>query len=395
MDVPLIAGIADDDGEHRGSKANTISARVATEVRSTQRQAMADATRKVCRTTGLSHARICAAKRPAAEVRRPGSAIKNWIRSTRVPSRGQPSPAARVTRLARYGPCKARRNCGKPIPILEFFQRAAKPPFAPGGNAKPLMNLWSIPDAFRCVLGRNENPASACAKKFAPPRSARHNSRMSAFDFPPFDLPSEAVALRGEVRAFPGRTHAILFPPPKKHGRGWAATPLLTQNGWSVAGLARHGQRSMAGASGAIRTLCRDKRRCSAAGAPVSAHWIADRQSGPLLLRFGTEEQRQTSVAADRKGRMLLLHWDERAGIRLRSCERAHPRLPQSGSAAGGVSGQKIWTSGAHEAHYTIALVRTQDARAPRRPPAQLIVDMKSEGADRPSDRDTDRRRSF
>src|SRR3546814_10315759 len=30
-----------------------------------------------------------------------------------------------------------------------------------------------------------------------------------------------------------------------------------------------------------------------AAGAPVSSHWIADRQSGPLLLRFGTEEQRE------------------------------------------------------------------------------------------------------
>ena len=26
--------------------------------------------------------------------------------------------------------------------------------------------------------------------------------------------------------------------------------------------------------------------------APVSAHWVADRQSGPLLLRYGTEEQR-------------------------------------------------------------------------------------------------------
>ena len=27
-----------------------------------------------------------------------------------------------------------------------------------------------------------------------------------------------------------------------------------------------------------------------AAGAPTSAHWVADRQSGPLLLRFGTED---------------------------------------------------------------------------------------------------------
>src|SRR4051812_28891552 len=30
-----------------------------------------------------------------------------------------------------------------------------------------------------------------------------------------------------------------------------------------------------------------------AAGAPVAAHWIADRQSGPNLLRYGTEAQRQ------------------------------------------------------------------------------------------------------
>ena len=30
-----------------------------------------------------------------------------------------------------------------------------------------------------------------------------------------------------------------------------------------------------------------------AAGAPVGCHWIADRQTGPLLLKFGTEEQRK------------------------------------------------------------------------------------------------------
>ena len=34
-----------------------------------------------------------------------------------------------------------------------------------------------------------------------------------------------------------------------------------------------------------------------AAGAPVSAHWIADRQSGPLLLRFGTPEHARTLFA--------------------------------------------------------------------------------------------------
>ena len=34
-----------------------------------------------------------------------------------------------------------------------------------------------------------------------------------------------------------------------------------------------------------------------AAGAPVAAHWIADRQIGPSLLRYGTEEQKHALPA--------------------------------------------------------------------------------------------------
>jgi hypothetical protein len=29
-----------------------------------------------------------------------------------------------------------------------------------------------------------------------------------------------------------------------------------------------------------------------AAGAPVAAHWLTDRQTGPMLMAFGAEEQR-------------------------------------------------------------------------------------------------------
>jgi acyl-CoA dehydrogenase len=39
-----------------------------------------------------------------------------------------------------------------------------------------------------------------------------------------------------------------------------------------------------------------------AAGAPVAAHWIADRQSGPLLLRFGTQAQRERFLPAIARG---------------------------------------------------------------------------------------------
>ena len=43
-----------------------------------------------------------------------------------------------------------------------------------------------------------------------------------------------------------------------------------------------------------------------AAGAPTSAHWVADRQSGPLLLRFGTEEQRQRFLPRIAKGELAF-----------------------------------------------------------------------------------------
>ena len=33
-----------------------------------------------------------------------------------------------------------------------------------------------------------------------------------------------------------------------------------------------------------------------ASGAPVAAHWIADRQSGSQILRFGTEEQKKLII---------------------------------------------------------------------------------------------------
>ena len=43
-----------------------------------------------------------------------------------------------------------------------------------------------------------------------------------------------------------------------------------------------------------------------AAGAPTSAHWVADRQSGPLLLRFGTEAQRERFLPRIAKGELAF-----------------------------------------------------------------------------------------
>jgi glutaryl-CoA dehydrogenase len=80
-----------------------------------------------------------------------------------------------------------------------------------------------------------------------------------------------------------------------------------------------------------------------AAGAPVSAHWIADRQSGPLLLRFGTEAQRQKFLPKLARG-----EWIGCFGL----TEPDHGSDPGSmqtraKKAAGGyrLTGSKMWIS--------------------------------------------------
>jgi len=39
-------------------------------------------------------------------------------------------------------------------------------------------------------------------------------------------------------------------------------------------------------------------------GAPVGHHWVADRQSGPIIARYGTEEQKQRFLPAIAAGEL-------------------------------------------------------------------------------------------
>ncbi len=117
-----------------------------------------------------------------------------------------------------------------------------------------------------------------------------------------------------------------------------------------------------------------------AAGAPVAAHWVADRQVAPTLLRFGTEEQREQFLPAICAGECYF-------GIGMSE--------PDAGSDLAGlrsraekvdggwvVSGTKLWTSGAHKAHAFIALVRTAPLDPDHRHAgfSQLIVELRAAG---------------
>ena len=117
-----------------------------------------------------------------------------------------------------------------------------------------------------------------------------------------------------------------------------------------------------------------------AIGAPVAAHWIADRQTGPLLLRFGTEEQCELFLPKIAKGECYF-------GIGLSEPNSGSDLASLSTRAEkveGGwiVNGQKIWTSNAHVCHYMVTLVRTSpfDGKSKHAGLSQLIIDLHAPG---------------
>ncbi len=117
-----------------------------------------------------------------------------------------------------------------------------------------------------------------------------------------------------------------------------------------------------------------------AAGAPVAGHWIADRQSGPLLLRFGTEEQREYFLPKIIKGECYFAIGlsEPNSGSDLASVS-THAKKVDGGWI---INGSKTWTSNAHDGHYMITLIRTEpfDGVHKHKGLSQLIIDLHADG---------------
>jgi alkylation response protein AidB-like acyl-CoA dehydrogenase len=117
-----------------------------------------------------------------------------------------------------------------------------------------------------------------------------------------------------------------------------------------------------------------------AAGAPVSAHWFADRQSGPLLLRYGSEAQRRELLPRIARGELCFAVGmsEPDAGSDVASVRtRARP------DGAGGwiLNGSKLWSTNAHRAQYMIALVRTSGGASDRQSGlSQVLIDLGAPG---------------
>lgn len=118
-----------------------------------------------------------------------------------------------------------------------------------------------------------------------------------------------------------------------------------------------------------------------AAGAPVAAHWIADRQMAPSLLRFGTEAQKNLHIPAIVRGDSLWCigmsepdSGSDLASIRTRAVATSDGWL---------INGSKIWTTGAQHADFIMALVRTSPKSDQRHAGmSQFIVPLTTPGVE-------------
>jgi len=100
-------------------------------------------------------------------------------------------------------------------------------------------------------------------------------------------------------------------------------------------------------------------------GAPTRAHFTADRQSGPVLIRYAQEHIKEKILPQIIKGEITFC-------IGLSEPNSGSDVFAASTRATkvdGGwhINGTKIWTSNAHESDYCIALLRTSPATVENR----------------------------
>jgi alkylation response protein AidB-like acyl-CoA dehydrogenase len=178
---------------------------------------------------------------------------------------------------------------------------------------------------------------------------------VNAFSFPPPPACPEAEALRAELREFI-RTE-LADRKPVQRAESWTGMDAefsrkMGSRGWiGMTWPKAHGGHER---SSLERYVVQEE--MLAAGAPVALHWIADRQSGPLILRVGTDEQKQILPRIAAGEAFFCIGMSEPDVGSDLAAVRTRAAKVQGGYL---VNGTKVWTSFAHLSHYMILFCRT------------------------------------
>ena len=197
--------------------------------------------------------------------------------------------------------------------------------------------------------------------------------------FEPYELPASLTSLREEVRNF--LQEALQSHSPVHRSNSWDAydpefSAKLGAKGWL--GMTLPEQYGGHGRSAFERYVVVEE--CLAAGAPTGFHWVADRQSGPLIVRYGSETQKLEIIPKITAGEACFCIGmsEPNSGSDLASLQTRAKRVTDGWV----VNGTKVWTTHAHRAHYMIALFRTDSQSDSKHSGlSQFLIDMsKAEG---------------
>jgi len=191
-------------------------------------------------------------------------------------------------------------------------------------------------------------------------------------------IPAEDEALRAPVREF--LTRAMREVPARIRAKSWAGYDTtfsreLGRQGWL--GITLPTEYGGGGRSPFARYVLVEE--FLNFGAPVGSHWIADRQSGPLILKYGTEAQKKLYLPPICRGESFFCIGmsEPNSGSDLASVKSRAVKT-ESGWT---LNGQKIWTTNAQACQFMIALVRTSGEAADRQKGlSQVIVDLSLPG---------------
>ena len=194
--------------------------------------------------------------------------------------------------------------------------------------------------------------------------------------FPTASLPVNLEPLRLEIRDFLERELAAVSPVIRSHS--WEAydaefSAKLGANGWI--GMTLPKKYGGHGRSFFERYVVVEE--CLVAGAPTGFHWVADRQSGQLIVKYGTENQKKEIIPKLTEGKLCFAigmsepnSGSDLASLKCKAEKTANGWL---------INGTKIWTSNAQRAHYMIALLRTNsDPSKKHSGLSQFLIDLKT-----------------
>src|SRR6478752_6773250 len=202
----------------------------------------------------------------------------------------------------------------------------------------------------------------------------------AALRFDPIRLPPECEQLRKEVRAFLADEIAAGTFDPQQPNREDTDAPEFSRRVGARGWLGMTWPKKYGGHERTFLERYVVTEEMRVANAPTRRFFVADRQSGPVLLKYANERIKMDIVPRICRGEV---------------CFAIGMSEPNSGSdlfaaktkatkTDGGwlINGTKIWTSSAHIADYMIALFRTSPSTKENRRHGltQFLVDMKTPG---------------